>query len=112
MKTASATTDTVPCTEDKVSICLSVLGNKWTGLILTKLQEGPTRFTEIERSLDGISPRTLSQRLDDLVQHEVISKASFAEVPPRVEYTLTQKGQDFIPILNQMATWGEKYPKA
>ncbi len=112
MKTAPVTTNHVPCTEEKVSICLSVLGNKWTGLILTHLLEGPARFTEIERSLTGISPRTLSQRLDDLVQHGVIAKASFAEVPPRVEYTLTQKGQDFIPILEQMAEWGDKYPKS
>jgi DNA-binding HxlR family transcriptional regulator len=112
MKIAPVTTPKVPCTEDKVSVCLSVLGNKWTGLILTKLLEGPARFTELERSLEGISPRTLSQRLDDLVRHEVIAKASFAEVPPRVEYTLTSKGRDFIPILQQMAEWGAKYPKS
>lgn len=112
MKTASDITNKVPCTEDKVSICLSVLGNKWTGLILTHLLEGPARFTELERSLEGISPRTLSQRLDDLEDHEVITKRSFAEVPPRVEYTLTPKGRDFIPILEQMAEWGTKYPKS
>lgn len=112
MKTASVTSTQTPCTEDKVSICLSVLGNKWTGLILTKLLEGPARFTMLERSLEGISPRTLSQRLDDLVRHEVITKQSFAEVPPRVEYALTPKGRDFIPILEQMAEWGAKYPKS
>jgi len=112
MKTDSVTTSSIPCTEDKVSVCLSVLGNKWTGLILTKLLDGPQRFTELERSLDGISPRTLSQRLDDLVSHEVITKQSFAEVPPRVEYTLTPKGRDFIPILQEMAEWGDKYPKS
>lgn len=112
MKTTPTTTTKVPCTEDKVSICLSVLGNKWTGLILTKLQSGPARFTELERALDGISPRTLSQRLDDLIRHEVITKAAFNEVPPRVEYTLTPKGRDFIPILEQMAEWGAKYPRS
>ena len=112
MKTAPVTTAKPTCTEDKVSICLSVLGNKWTGLILTKLLEGPMRFTELERSLEGISPRTLSQRLDDLVRHEVIAKAAFNEVPPRVEYALTPKGRDFIPILEQMAEWGAKYPRS
>lgn len=100
------------CTEDKVSVCLRVLGNKWTGLILTKLLEGPQRFSELEQALEGISPRTLSQRLDDLVGHGVITKESFHEVPPRTEYTLTRKGRDFIPILNQMSEWGAKYPLA
>ena len=102
----------ITCTEDKVSVCLKVLGNKWTGLILTQLLDGSQRFTELERALAGISPRTLSQRLDDLEEHGVITKKSFAEVPPRTEYTLTPKGRDFIPILNQMSAWGSKYPLA
>lgn len=67
------------------------------------------RFCELERSLPGISPRTLSQRLEYLVEHKNITKKAFAEVPPRVEYTLTQKGLDFIPVLKQMAVWGTKY---
>ena len=96
--------------EGRVATCLEVLGNKWTALILTNLLDGPLRFTALEQSLDGISPRTLSQRLDDLEAHGVITKKTFHEVPPRVEYTLTPKGRDFIPILNQMAAWGSKYP--
>lgn len=95
--------------EERVATCLEVLGNKWSGLILTNLLNGSKRFTELERALEGISPRTLSQRLEDLVNHGVITKKSFAEVPPRVEYKLTQKGRDFIPILQQMADWGKKY---
>ncbi len=96
--------------EGCVASCLGVLGHKWTGLILTELTTGPKRFSQLERSLDGISPRTLAQRLDDLVKYKIVSKAAFAEVPPRIEYTLTQKGEDFIPVLQQMATWGTKYP--
>ena len=92
-----------------VASALKVLGNKWTALILLEMADCEKRFCEIERSLTGISPRTLSQRLEDLVEQKIISKKSFAEVPPRVEYTLTQKGQDFIPVLRQMATWGTKY---
>ena len=95
--------------EGCISNCLEVLGNKWTALILTELTDGPKRFTEIERSLKGISPRTLSQRLDDLTKHDVIAKQSFAEVPPRVEYSLLPKGRDFIPILQDMAAWGSKH---
>ncbi len=112
MKIKSKKTSRVECTEKRVSVCLSVLGNKWTALILRDLTDGPKRFTALERSLEGISPRTLSQRLDDLVEHGVITKKAYAEVPPRTEYTLTPKGQDFIPILDQMATWGSKYPSA
>jgi DNA-binding HxlR family transcriptional regulator len=91
---------------------VKVLGNKWTALILRDLSEGPRRFTELERSLEGISPRSLSQRLEELVQHKIITKKSFSEMPPRVEYTLTEKGRDFIPVLKQMADWGTKHPSA
>lgn len=98
--------------EGCISSCLKLLGNKWTALIITELATGPKRFTELERSLKGISPRTLSQRLEELVEHEVIAKQSFNEVPPRVEYTLLPKGRDFIPTLQDMAAWGSKYPTA
>ena len=67
------------------------------------------RFSELERSVGSINPRTLSQRLDDLEHHGIITKKSFAEVPPRIEYALTQKGQDLVPVLQQMAAWGNKY---
>ena len=92
-----------------IASALEIVGNKWTALILRDLTKGPQRFCNLERSLEGISPRTLSQRLDDLENHSIITKQSFAEVPPRVEYTLTQKGQDLLPILRQMANWGTKY---
>lgn len=93
-----------------VASALKVLGNKWTALILLYLAGGQKRFCEIERSLSGISPRTLSQRLEELVGHDILTKQSFAEVPPRVEYSLTKKGRDFVPVLKQMADWGIKYP--
>ena len=95
--------------EGCVASALKVLGNKWTALILLDMADSQKRFCEIERSLAGISPRTLSQRLEELVEHKIITKQAFAEVPPRVEYTLTDKGRDFIPVLRQMAAWGTKY---
>lgn len=95
--------------EGCLATALSVLGNKWSALILRDLVSGPKRFSEFERSLHGISPRTLSQRLDDLEACGIVTKKSFAETPPRVEYTLTQKGNDIVPALQQMAQWGEKY---
>jgi len=112
MKKLSPSRAQVEPVDGCLSSCLQVLGNKWTALILSELLLGPRRFTELERMIEGISPRTLSQRLDDLEQHNIITKQSFAESPPRVEYSLTQKGQDFVPILEKMADWGTKYHSA
>jgi len=91
-----------------VAEALGVIGNKWTALIIMELAKGPARFSALETSLK-IGPRTLSQRLDELVQKRMITKQSFAEVPPRVEYTLTDKGKDLMPVLRSMAAWGDKY---
>jgi DNA-binding HxlR family transcriptional regulator len=88
---------------------MDIIGNKWTALILRDLFSGPKRFCELERSVGNINPRTLSQRLDDLELNGIVTKKSFAEVPPRTEYTLTKKGHDLLPVLKQMATWGTKY---
>lgn len=88
---------------------MEIIGNKWTALILRDLYGGSRRFCELEKSVGHINPRTLSQRLDDLVEHGIITKQSFQEVPPRTEYTLTKKGQDLQPILKTMADWGTKY---
>lgn len=95
--------------EGCIASAMTVIGAKWTALILRDLYSGTKRFGEFEKSLHGISPRTLSQRLDDLVQCGIITKQSFNEVPPRTEYTLTQKGRDLVPVLQQMAAWGDKY---
>ncbi|MDB5168752.1 MAG: MarR family transcriptional regulator [Candidatus Saccharibacteria bacterium] len=92
-----------------IASAMDVIGNKWTALILRDLFAGPKRFGELEKSVGSINPRTLSQRLDDLEQFGIITKQSFAEAPPRIEYTLTEKGEDLLPILEQMATWGNKY---
>ncbi len=92
-----------------IAAAMKIIGNKWTALILRDLFESPKRFCELERSVGNINPRTLSQRLDDLEDQGIITRKSFAEVPPRTEYTLTKKGKDLQPILEQMAAWGNKY---
>lgn len=92
-----------------IASAMEVIGNKWTALILRDLFTGSKRFGELEKSVGSINPRTLSQRLDDLEQYGIITKKSYAEVPPRIEYTLTRKGEDLLPILEQMAAWGDKY---
>lgn len=101
-----------------IASAMEIIGNKWTALILRDLTTGPKRFSELERSLkqgrrtsgfSSISPRTLSQRMSDLEEHGIVSRKVYAEMPPRCEYTLTPKGEDLVPILRQMAVWGEKY---
>jgi DNA-binding HxlR family transcriptional regulator len=92
-----------------IASAMEIIGNKWTALILRDLASGSNRFCNLEKSVGNINPRTLSQRLDDLEAHGIITKATFAEVPPRTEYTLTKKGRDLIPVLEAMATWGDKY---
>ena len=114
MKT-SATLPTIQPLEPHIGCIASameIIGNKWTALILRDLVGGPSRFSELEKSVTGINPRTLSQRLDDLEAHGIITRQVFAEVPPRCEYQLTEKGQDLVPVLQQMATWGTKYYQA
>jgi len=92
-----------------IASAMEIIGNKWTALILRDLTSGPKRFNELEKSVGGINPRTLSKRLDDLETHNIVTKKSFAEVPPHIEYRLTKKGEDLMPILKQMANWGDKY---
>lgn len=108
MKSTAVTTPLEPkigC----IASAMEIIGNKWTALILRDLASGPKRFGQLEKSVGSINPRTLSQRLDDLESHNIITKKSFAEVPPRIEYTLTKKGEDLIPVLQQMAAWGDRY---
>lgn len=95
-----------------IAAAMQIIGTKWTALILRDLFAGPKRFCELEKSVGSINPRTLSQRLDDLEAHGIITRESFNEVPPRTEYCLTDKGHDLLPILQQMSAWGDKYYEA
>lgn len=92
-----------------IASAMEVIGNKWTALILRDLASGPKRFGELEKSVGNINPRTLSQRLDDLESHDIISKDPCSASPTRPEYCLTPKGKDLVPVLQQMAAWGTKY---
>ncbi|MDQ3541243.1 MAG: helix-turn-helix transcriptional regulator [Chloroflexota bacterium] len=83
-----------------------IIGNKWTPLIVRDLADGRKRFSELERSLTGISPKTLSERLKRLEVAAVVERACFAEVPPRVEYTLTEKGFALLPVIDSMRDFG------
>ncbi len=86
-----------------------IISGKWTLLILRDLSKGINRFSALERSLVGISPKTLSERLKNLEKAGIVTRKSFAEVPPRVEYTLTGMGWDLIPLINHMRDYGNKW---
>ncbi len=92
-----------------VACTAEIIGTKWTALIVHDLSEGSRRFSELERACPGISPRTLSERLDTLERLNVVERRSFPESPPRVEYTLTQKGHALLPIIAAMSDFGHAW---
>ncbi len=89
-----------------VAKTLKVIGSKWTMLLLHNLFEGKNRFGELQRALPGISPKTLSQRLQELEQENIIDKHVFAEVPLHVEYSLTEKGKSLSGVFKSLEKWG------
>jgi DNA-binding HxlR family transcriptional regulator len=86
-----------------------IVSGKWTLLMLRDLAAGPRRFSELQRSLAGISPRTLSIRLRGLEDAGIVERREFAEMPPRVEYRLTPKGADLAPIVDAMRDYGARW---
>ena len=95
-----------------VSACAEILSGKWTILLIRDLADGRTRFCQLERSLEGISPRTLSLRLRALEEQGIVERRTFPEVPPRVEYTLTSKGLALLPLVEDMRRYGREWLKA
>lgn len=87
----------------------AILGGKWTILIIRDLASGVKRFNQLERSLQGISPKTLSERLRSLEEEGIVVRRTFAEVPPRVEYSLTAKGCDLISVIDSMRNYGKRW---
>lgn len=86
---------------------LRVVGSKWTILIIRDLLKGTLRFGELRKSLAGVSPKTLSERLKSLEREGVITKKIYPEVPPRVEYSLTRRGRGLAKIIESMKEWGD-----
>src|SRR6266700_6156032 len=86
-----------------------IISGKWTLLIIRDLTSGIKRFNQLERSLGGISPKTLSERLRLLEEEGIILRQMFAEVPPRVEYSLTVKGQDLVSVIDSMRSYGQQW---
>ena len=95
-----------PC---PVGSCAEIISGKWTLLVIRDLAESSRRFCELERSLEGISPRTLSLRLRALEECGVVERHTYPEVPPRVEYALTEKGRALVPVIDEMRAYGRRW---
>ena len=91
-----------------VAAAASLLGDAWTLLLLRDLANGPRRFKELEAST-GISPRVLTDRLRALCDQGMMTRRMYPEIPPRVEYELTEKGRDALPVLDVLRSYGEKW---
>ena len=92
-----------------IAYTLSVVGGKWKWLILYKLsQNGVQRYGEIKKKIPSITHKMLSQQLKELELEELVYRQEYHQIPPKVEYSLTEKGNTLIPILDLMSHWGEE----
>ncbi len=94
-----------------VETTLQLIGNKWKVLILRDLMEGTKRFNELMRSVTGITQKVLTSNLRAMENDGLLTRTVYPEVPPRVEYSLTETGESLKPILTAMSTWGTVYQK-
>lgn len=92
-----------------VEAALNEIGGKWKSLILCALKDGKLRFSEINNKLPDITQRMLTKTLRELEKDGIINRKVYAEVPPKVEYSLTPKGKSVIPILDALCQWGKEY---
>ena len=92
-----------------VETTLTLISNKWKVLILRDLMPGTKRFGELKKSVGNVSQKVLTAQLREMEQSGLLIRTVYPEVPPRVEYTLTELGRSLKPILNAMWNWGEEY---
>ena len=90
-----------------VTSAMDVIGGKWKPMLLFLIYKGVNRFGKLSRLLDGVSKRTLTKQLRDLERDNVLHRKVYAEVPPRVEYSLTEKGHSLLPVIKTLYEWGE-----
>lgn len=92
-----------------VATTVQLIGSKWKLLIMRNLLARPWRFNELQRSLDGISQKVLTDSLRSMEADGIITRTVYPEVPPRVEYALSEIGESMRPIIGAMETWGKNY---
>ena len=95
--------------ECPVATTVSLLGSKWKLLIMRNLLARPWRFNELQKSIDGISQKALTEALRSMEADGIVSRTVYPEVPPRVEYSLTELGESMRPIIKSMENWGKAY---
>ncbi len=92
-----------------VEITLAIIGSKWKVLILRELMDGTKRFSELDRGVNGITQKMLTQQLRQMEKDDIVSRKVHPIVPPRVDYSLTKTGKSLVPVLNAMCRWGSAY---
>ncbi|MFE0754711.1 winged helix-turn-helix transcriptional regulator [Inquilinus sp. NPDC058860] len=92
-----------------VEVTLAVMGGKWKPVILYQLLDGPKRFGELRKTVGGATQRSLTLQLRELEADGILNRRVFAEVPPRVEYSLTEYGRTLAPVLDAMKAWGQSF---
>lgn len=97
--------------ECPVEITLTLIGDKWKVFILRDLLSGTKRFGELKKSLNSVSQKVLTSKLRDMENSGLLTRTVYAEVPPKVEYTLTSLGYELQPILNELILFGENYKR-
>ena len=95
--------------ECPVATTVSLIGSKWKLLIMRNLLTRPWRFNELQKSIDGISQKALTEALRSMEADGIVSRTVYPEVPPRVEYALTELGESMRPIIKSMENWGKAY---
>lgn len=92
-----------------IDVTLAVVGGKWKASILWHLAPGTMRFSDLQRQFSGTTRKMLTQQLRELESDGLVHREVYAQVPPKVEYSLTEKGKSIFPILEQMCEWGQGY---
>lgn len=92
-----------------VEASLEIIGGRWKGVLLYHLMQRKHRFSEFQRNLPGLTQRVLTQQLREMEADGLISRTIYPEVPPRVEYALTEKGQTLKPVIDSLFSWGVDY---
>ena len=92
-----------------VDLTLSVIGGRWKGLVFWNLRDGAKRFGEMKKILVGINDKMLTQVLRELEKSGVVNRKVYEVIPPKVEYSLTEKGKELLPVMQQMSEWGNRF---
>ncbi|RCW77317.1 winged helix-turn-helix transcriptional regulator [Saliterribacillus persicus] len=106
MENVKEETLVIDCSIEKA---LDVIGSKWSFLILRELFGGTKRFSELQRAIKGVSPKALTNALRHMEENEIVIRKVYPTVPAKVEYSLTDKGQDLHKIIKEMKLWGAKW---